>query len=465
VATDPKELVLRYVDKVVLAGVLLWLLWSAYSNFFAGGQKSEDPSQVIKVAAGKIMRHLQTNKAEKPVAPPAAEELLKRIDRKVARSTIRPWIFYPPTPKTMPDVKVQIGQKTEISFPKPLVSVGRSKKPLVVVTQSKKDKSKVIVAATIKKEAGETTFSVYDIDQRRYDVKVIVVEKIGIGAVRPPVDLNAEPEKGLIRLSWKTNGKQTSDVKITECRVYRLSSVETARGEQPKLVHTTQTNPGQFQKTPNRTFVPRAFEWEDRNIEPDETYRYWVSIFAKDLPKPESDLAGPVEVRSVSDIEIRVVLGAQDRATLLVRKFHEGVWREKKFVVAVGGFIGQRDVLRTRDAEGRLKRIFVDWSTHATLVDVILNAPYLYFRQKKIPVFDKTRGEVVDYKKIEVAHVRPLTKVIYVDRRGNPRELWQQWRPRTGEGIVPRRVVPPTKTQKKKPPAQKPGEIPEPPPA
>jgi len=373
-AADPKELALKYVDKVVLVAVVAWLLWSAYGSFFAGGEGGKNPADVITRAAREIMKHLDKNKADKPTVHEGAKELKGRYEQKVPLVAIRSWVFEPPTPKTMPGIEVEIGKTVTVVFPRPLVNVGRPEPFIATAKIDEKNKKKVHVDAKFAEKPGKMQFSAYDADRRRYDQNVKVVDKIVKGQLLAPVDLAAEAQKGLILLSWRTDSDQRADVRVAECRVYRLSATEVARGVERRLVYTAPAEPNQFQPTRRGTFPSVKFQWNDESIEPDETYSYWVSTFAQ----TESDAIGPVNVRSVSDVEIKVVGGGGSRIRLVVRKFQDGRWHEGGFTVGVGGLIGHKK-LGPPDADGR--RIFVDWSTRATLIDVVLNAAYVYDAQ------------------------------------------------------------------------------------
>ncbi|MBM4079087.1 MAG: hypothetical protein FJ278_05250 [Planctomycetes bacterium] len=446
---DPKQLAIRYADKVILLAAVVYFLFALARTTLFPAQKMEDPREGIRLSVTAINQGLKDSKAPPPEPLAHAEALTKRYENPLSASDIRSNLIYRETPKMYPPVQMAVGSELEFVFDKPLVSVAAEPPGIVRLTHDVDHKEKVRCKAV---KEGRTTIRGTDANERPHVQAVEVKAKVEAPKVLPPVDLSVEAAIGKTTLKWKPNLDQLANVKIVGYTVWRYQS--------PTPVGVTELRldppPEKFQEVARAELetvgMRPEFVFEDTKVQPDETYVYTVSArgAAPGLAKPESDRAAPLaQVNSQSDTTLVLRGVTADGASIQVNKFIDGQWvpNPQAYNVRVGGRIGDKHVAWKPGDKGR-ERVEMDFSTGYTLVDVVPSATRVEIRRIRVPQYDEI-GRQVGEKEVERVETRTAPKIIYEDRRGIGRDLWP-----------PEKAVPPppppggTKGKGKRPPEE-----------
>jgi hypothetical protein len=144
----------------------------------------------------------------------------------------------------------------------------------------------------------------------------------------PPVELLLTAEPGRVILTWKDAPRGEKNAKPTGYHVYRR------RGEGGDFTRLT-TEPVE-----ERTFT-------DGTVEPGVAYAYAVSAVTDDarVADGESGRSEAREVRACAllrlELKAGMVLEGTPAAQVRIRRFHEGRWWEKDYVVLEGASLGR----------------------------------------------------------------------------------------------------------------------------
>ena len=234
------------------------------------------------------------------------------------------------------------------------------------------------------------------------------------------------------------------------------------------------------QPQPGRPFEGRGgflqrtvYMFIDKKVDPDESYSYKVR-FVADLKDPDlsekerilesmlSDATGYEKI--LAEIEFFVKGGTEDLIIIPIRKWryiegqqplvsekerlkaeasdvkirsdasvedvgdfdipmYGGEWVDATFQVKKGEKIGRVKELHKRDPYGKVRRFEVDFFTGCTLVDV----KYAIRLEKKVVkenVFDNV-GRIIGQRDVEKRLTAEKLQIVYLDRKGNLKNMWE----------------------------------------
>lgn len=144
---------------------------------------------------------------------------------------------------------------------------------------------------------------------------------------RAPADVRGSADAGLIRLNWSLDHENN----VTPSGFVVLRS----------------EGGGEFREI-GRSAADAA-TYEDKAVRPGMTYTYRIVAMTDDpLVRSQvsrSDPSAPAEITAASDVKLTLLDAdpAKGQALIQVEKWHDGTWWSKKFSVAVGQGIGQKD--------------------------------------------------------------------------------------------------------------------------
>jgi len=249
-------------------------------------------------------------------------------------------------------------------------------------------------------------------------VQVLAVERDVDVQAEPPIILTATAERQGIRMQFEPNPENAErDITIQRYEVLRREVTELSQPFRAVAAPTyaellrTSTPKAQFAGTPppppSRTTEAgeeqqeRVFTFLDRTVKPDRTYAYALVSVSPSSEPPRSELSGVVQVASLPEIDFKLTGGSPQSVTVEVAVYEGGISYKQEFNVAAGEEIG-----------GVVTRAQKSWS--------FLTGCYLLDYQPRILVV--TNRVVAG---VELPPLREVkSRIIYVDRRGNLRERW-----------------------------------------
>lgn len=423
-ASSAKTAAIRYADKVVFV-LALGLLGYVAATSFVAKETSESDKKLENIGGlqDQVNRYITVSKPKPESVPVLTGKLRDRWVKAPTAADFRPWIFNRPRPITYPLVTLRVDDTREIKFREPLVTTRRTGELTAVTVDEGPNKSVFVIKGA---EEGKVKLAGEDSRGITHEVPIVVLAKKELIEVVPPEQLTAEATLGKIALSWQVPKVQPAGVLKAESCVYRRHESE----KEAKLLHVTSES-----------------AWDDTDIESGEIYFYYTSIKGSTDDAPiESEPSGTIQVTAKSMVEFHLETAAEDRALLVVRRFSKNQWLTGKFAVWPGGLIG---------GEVRSRGELVDFATGSTLVDILLNAPRVEVKKRPVKVFDDA-GRFTGWGEKVSENIVPTNKVIYQDRKGIARVLWQG-APDKGKTVAPKpeATIKPEKPEPTKP-AQKP---------
>jgi len=408
-ASSAKTVAIRYADKVVFVFALGLLGYTAIRSFVAKETTESDKKlESIGGLQGQVNQYITVSKPKPEDVPVIIGKLRERWVKTPTASDFRPWIFNRPRPITYPLVTLRVDETKEIKFREPLVTTRRTGELTAVTVDEGPNKAVFVLKGA---EEGKVKLAGEDSRGITHEMPIKVLPKKKEVEVLPPQQLTAQATLGKIALSWQVPKVQPAGVLKAESNVYRRHESE----KEAKLAHVTD-----------------KAAWDDTDIESGEIYFYYVRIKGTTEDAPvESEPSGTIQVTAKSMVEFHLETAAEDRAYFVVRRFSKDHWLTGKFPVWPGGLIGGQ--IRPR---GEL----VDFSTGSTLVDILLNAPRVDVQTRRVKVFDEA-GRHIGWEEKIFKKTVPTNKVIYQDRKGIARMLWQG-PPDKGKAAAPKLVDP-----------------------
>ena len=251
-----------------------------------------------------------------------------------------------------------------------------------------------------------------------FKAKVTPIAKGGGGPIVPtkkdktlmaPIMAEAEKDLGQVKLKW-ADGKVGLGKEAATISEYELFRQEAGKGW-ASLAKTKGTERG----------------YTDTTVEPKKKYAYKVKSRTKDKTedgKQETEFSGSVEATVPSGVVILYTGGNFTAASVTVRKFIGGQWREHKYTVLpkneeknMTGDIGKIEKERDPDTG---KMVEVDYKTGFVLNEIKKEK----FKFKRTVRTSKIVDGQLETTDSEVDADRDRLKLCYTDDLGKPVELW-----------------------------------------
>ncbi len=394
-AASPKILIIQFADKAALAVALGILGYVVVTSFVSQGS-GERRSDLDKIAS---LQRQVTRKIKESRPPGEIEQVDLTRDLKERFIAIpdarelRPYIFTEPTPQQYDKQVVHVGQKITFKIDEPPRKVTTSAPGFIKV----EFKANEITVSGL--EVGETMLKCVSARGMSHEVP-IEVKPVKINPVVGGVsDLAFRSDLGRITLTWVAPPKTAPTITAFQYDVVRRHESE-PEDKAAKVATVSDVT------------------WTDTDIKSGETYYYKIQPIAV---TPDGLIRGPqskaVRVVAKSSVEFDLNSAGGGRASFEVRAYINGEWNTRKFFVARGGLIGEK--VRRYGVEP------IDFSTGCVLVDIDLNASRIEKWVEEKRVFDDG-GNLIRIDKIPRKREVHSPRVIYQDRKGNPRILWQR---------------------------------------
>lgn len=393
-AASPKILFIQFADKaamVVALGILGYVVVTSFVTQGSGEMRSDldKIASLQRTVTRKIKKSQPAGKIEQV---DLTRDLKERFFAIPDARELRPYIFTEPTPRQYDKQIVHVGQKVALKIDEPPRKVTVSASGFIKVDGVKGNE---ITVSGI--EVGEVMLKCVDAKGMSHEVPIEIKPepiKIDVAGV---TGLAARADLGKITLTW------VAPPKMATIAAFQYDVVRRHEGEPEGKAAKVAT--------------VSELAWTDTEIKSGETYYYKIQPIAE---TPEGLIRGPqsaaVRVTAKSSVEFDLNSAGGGRASFEVRAYIGGEWHTSKFFVARGGLIGEK--VRRFNMEP------IDYSTGCVLVDIDQSAT----RVEKW-VEDKRKlgpDGVLDIVKVPRERVARLPRVIYQDRKGNPKIRWQR---------------------------------------
>lgn len=436
--TDIKNLVFKYVDKVVFAIMALMLaIVAIYSPIF--GDTFRPMRDVLDSVLGVflpvkstlVLEQLQTEVNENE------QKIKKRLDTSTPPRL--PEFNQLEELKSLPPPAVELrahlwGEPGEVfdrhevtaTVPSTITLKERMAKEAIKIKDP--DLLKVEIKTPreimlIGQREGETEFYWRDTNNVRHTEIVKINKFVPQATVSPPPALRASMEGASIRLVWDAPTVD-SRAPVTSFNVYRRKAEEaeftkigTAPVSEGRSSEGTPTGEGQ---PAHGIVAPKGGgTYVDEKIEYDTKYVYAVKSVAPSAPTPESAFSPTAEVETPSDTEFFVKILTAKNATIKIWKFINKEWKWRNFSPVPGEMIGG---VYTRPARGSQPAESVDFRTGCILVDIDPTATRM--RPTITTRLQKTERGLVNVDEAKLVPDMYRGKILYLDKRGVLREKW-----------------------------------------
>lgn len=397
-ATSAAVLTIRWADKVAFLFALGLLVYVAAGSLMLG-EADGNARRLgdIQRLQDEVERLLDSSRPPRWHVPDLSTPLAVRMTEVPDAHELRRWAFHHPRPIVYGTLLVRAdATKTKELCEKLVRHTVEGDVDAAQVTV--KDKGDGTLVTILGRSEGKTKVVGYDRKGTRIELPVEVLPKKLAPKIQTARDLTWEATLGHIKISWSGPTAQPDGVTGVTWQFERRHEMEEAF----KLIATT----------------PQAeTSCVDENIESGEVYEYRVRAKA-DTEEGEvfSVYSEEIDVtaKSVVEFDLATVMG--DRASVYVRRWHEGEWARNRFTVKRGGLIG-----RLAPYNGAA----VDFSTGCTLVDILRNVPRVVMKIRRERKWNPVTRR---YEWIEVREpgIVLSSKIVYQDRKGVPRAMWPQ---------------------------------------
>ena len=391
-------LVIRWADKVIFLFALGLLVYVATGSFIVErtDQNARRPGDIQRLQ-NEVERLLDSSKPPPWSVPDLATPLEARMTEVPSAHELRRWAFHHPRPIVYGTLLVRVDIMKTRELREKLVrhTVEGDAHAVQVSARDEGDGTEV---TALGRSEGKAKLVGYDHDGTRIELPFEVLPERLPPKVPPARQLTWVAPLGHSKVSWTGPTELPDGVKGVTWQIERRHEME----DEFRLIATT----------------PQAeTSCVDENIESGEIYLYRVRAKAD---TEDGEVFSPytenieVTAKSVVEFDLATVMG--DRASIYVRRWHEGEWVRNRFTVKRGGLIGG---LAPHDGAA------VDFSTGCTLVDTLRNVPRVVMKTRRVRKWNPVTRR---YEWMEVKEPATVfsSKIIYHDRKGVPREMWPQ---------------------------------------